>query len=81
MTDPEIHEHISALVAEEHELRTRLSAGEIDPAAEQERLNALETQLDQLWDLLRRRRARREFGAEPDGVEERSADEVEGYLN
>ena len=48
MTDPEIHEHISALVAEEHELRTRLSAGEIDPAAEQERLNALDLAFGQL---------------------------------
>ena len=34
----------------------------------------------QYWDLLRRRRAAREFGADPNAAQERPASEVEGYL-
>jgi hypothetical protein len=35
--------------------------------------------LDQCWDLLRQRRARREFGLDPDGASARAADTVENY--
>ena len=44
------------------------------------RLRAVETELDQCWDLLRQRRARREFGEDPSGAVARSTNEVEGYL-
>jgi hypothetical protein len=40
----------------------------------------LEEQLDQAWDLLRQRRARAESGDDPDVAQERSVNEVEGYL-
>ena len=45
------------------------------------RLQALEVELDQCWDLLRQRRAKREYGENPDTAQARSADTVEGYLN
>jgi hypothetical protein len=40
----------------------------------------VEESLDQCWDLLRQRRARREFGEDPSGTNARPAPEVEGYL-
>ena len=81
MTDDAIHTRIDSLIAEEHDLRTRLEAGEITESEEHARLQVLETQLDQAWDLLRQRRARREFGGNPDGAQPRSADTVENYRN
>lgn len=81
MTDDAVHTRIDALIAEEHALRNRLEAGEISEGDEQARLKVLETQLDQAWDLLRQRRARREFGENPDGAQPRSADTVENYRN
>jgi hypothetical protein len=68
---------IDDLVAEEHGLR---SAGRPLTDAERARLTHLEAHLDQLWDLLRQRRARREFGADPDGATPRPEPEVESYL-
>ncbi|GAA1094823.1 DUF2630 family protein [Tsukamurella spumae] len=81
MTDDAIHTRIDTLIAEEHDLRTRLAAGEISESEEHARLQVLETQLDQAWDLLRQRRARREFGENPDGAQARSANTVENYRN
>ncbi|GAB2643535.1 DUF2630 family protein [Kribbella swartbergensis] len=82
MTDDKpIFSRIDELVAEEHDLRTRHAAGQIANEDEQARLQALEVELDRCWDLLRQRRARREFGQNPDDAEPRSADTVEGYLN
>jgi hypothetical protein len=43
-------------------------------------LDAINVQLDRLWDLLRQRRAREEFGQDPDTTHERSAETVEKYL-
>jgi Protein of unknown function (DUF2630) len=71
--------HIDELVAEEHELRSR-HQGDGLTDTERERMQKLEVELDRTWDLLRQRRARSEFGANPDGAEERPADEVETYL-
>jgi hypothetical protein len=48
--------------------------------AEREQLTALEGALDQCWDLLRQRRARREFGQSTDDVAVRSVEQVEKYL-
>jgi hypothetical protein len=76
MDDQELINRISELVDEEHRLeRTgeELSAGDAD------RLRALEVQLDQCWDLLRRRRARRRAGDDPDSAEVRDAETVEHY--
>lgn len=71
MADAELLSTIEKLVAEEHEIR---SGGGRDP----ERLAHLGETLDQCWDLLRQRRARREF-AEPDTSDVRAAKVVEGY--
>ncbi|MEV0675481.1 DUF2630 family protein [Actinosynnema sp. NPDC050436] len=79
MTDSEIHERISSLVAEEHELRQRVTAGDLDPQQEQARLRELEVTLDQCWDLLRQRRARSDAGQDPDDAHLRPPGEVEGY--
>jgi hypothetical protein len=78
--DKSIREHISELVAEERELRRKLGDREINADDEQGRLRHLETELDQCWDLLRQRDARREFGDNPDEATVRSEDVVEKYL-
>ncbi|MBO0823614.1 MAG: DUF2630 family protein [Actinobacteria bacterium] len=80
MDDKDILRTIDDLITTEHDLRARLSAGELTTAQEHEQLRAVEEQLDQCWDLLRQRRARREFGEDPSGSAARPASEVEGYL-
>ncbi len=77
--DRTIIEHIDELVAEEQELEGRHRGGALS-TAEHERLHAVELQLDQLWDLLRQRRARRNAGLDPDGAEPRDPGTVEDYL-
>ncbi|HEX4834431.1 MAG TPA: DUF2630 family protein [Trebonia sp.] len=79
MDDKEIMGHINGLIATEHELRTQLAAGELTSEQERGRLRSAEEALDQCWDLLRQRRARREFGESPDGAQARPVNEVEGY--
>jgi len=76
MDDTSIHEDISRLVAEEHALRAAPPRTDADRA----RLAELEVRLDQCWDLLRQREARRDAGQAPSAAEVRPADEVEGYL-
>jgi hypothetical protein len=78
--DAGLLDQISALVHEEHTLREQVEAGTIDSTEEHARLRDLEVQLDQCWDLLRQRRARREFGEDPDAAQVRPAGEVEGYI-
>ncbi|HUC04304.1 MAG TPA: DUF2630 family protein [Acidimicrobiales bacterium] len=73
MEDEEVLNRIRTLVDEEHSLR---GAGEpVDP----ERLSELETTLDQCWDLLRQRRAHREFGQDESSAAARDARTVEHY--
>jgi hypothetical protein len=80
MDDKEIMGHIDELIRTEHELRTKLAAGQLSGTEEQARLRSAEEALDQCWDLLRQRRARREFGDDPGESTARPAAEVEGYL-
>jgi hypothetical protein len=80
MDDNTVLGRINGLVDEEHKLRQQLSRGEISSAEEHTRLKELEESLDQCWDLLRRRRAAREFGNDPDAERAHSTGEVEGYL-
>jgi hypothetical protein len=80
MDEREIFEQIRTLVDREHELRERSVAGDIDSDEERTKLRALEESLDQCWDLLRQRRARRGVGENPDEAEVRPAQQVEGYL-
>jgi Protein of unknown function (DUF2630)/DNA glycosylase AlkZ-like len=79
MDDKEIMAHIDELIETEHQLRRQLAAGELSSQQERERLRSAEEALDQCWDLLRQRRARREFGENPDDAIVRPAGEVEGY--
>jgi hypothetical protein len=80
MDDKEILGRIDELIKTEHELRSRLAAGQLSTAEEHATLRATEEALDQCWDLLRQRRARREFGEDPGETTPRPASEVEGYL-
>jgi hypothetical protein len=80
MDDKQILSHIDELIATEHDLRTKLAAGELSSEEEHARLRSTEEALDQAWDLLRQRRARREYGEDPSGALSRPATEVEGYL-
>jgi hypothetical protein len=77
--DHDIVEHISQLVDEEHQLRSHSGGGRGLNVEEQERVRELEVQLDQCWDLLRRRQAREEFGQDPNLESERPASVVEHY--
>lgn len=79
MDERQIHDHINDLVRTEHELREKLGSGEITAAEEHERLARTEEQLDQLWDLLRQRQARRDAGENPDLAQERPTSVVENY--
>jgi hypothetical protein len=74
-TDRSILERIGRLVAEEEALHARRDLGDADYA----RLKAIGVDLDRYWDLLRQRRALREFGRDPDEAELRPASVVERY--
>ncbi|HEY4331953.1 MAG TPA: DUF2630 family protein [Ilumatobacteraceae bacterium] len=77
MSDDGLIAQIEALVAEEHTLRAKHPDG-LDPE-EQARMHHLDVHLDQLWDLLRQRRARREVHLPEDFSAERDEKVVEGY--
>ena len=78
MNDSEILHNITALVGEEHELMQQAEQGGLEDE-ERARLHDLQVRLDQCWDLLRQRRARREFGLNPDEAHERDPNIVEHY--
>jgi len=75
MSDKTILEHITALVDEEHRLRAEAA----NPEQNATRLKHVAEQLDQCWDLLRQRRAKREFGADPSTATARDVGTVERY--
>jgi hypothetical protein len=78
MTDDEILHHITQLVEEEHQLSRRAEHHEL-AEDEHARMRQLEVSLDQCWDLLRQRRARRHVGQDPDDAQVRDSSVVEGY--
>jgi ribosomal protein L29 len=78
MDDTDVLKHIEDLVEEEHRLRAQSEAGHAS-ADEHERIRQLEIALDQAWDLLRQRRARREMGENPERAFEREPGVVERY--
>lgn len=78
MSDEQVHGTIEQLVSEEHELWEAESQGR-STDSDRRRLAEIKVQLDQCWDLLRQRRARREFGENPDEAMARPVGEVEGY--
>jgi hypothetical protein len=78
MNDADILQRITTLVDEEHALeRSAAADGLADD--EHDRLREIEVALDQCWDLLRQRRARRNAGQDPDGAAARTEPTVEGY--
>jgi hypothetical protein len=82
MSDESIAARIERLVTEEKDLRGREQQDREDDdslEADRDRLRAVEVELDRCWDLLRQRRAREEFGQDPDDAKARSADTVEDY--
>lgn len=79
MDDTEILDRIHRLVEEEKALRAAHPGAGIH-GDDRTRLQRLEEQLDQTWDLLRQRRARDEFGEDPGAAHERETRQVEGYL-
>jgi Protein of unknown function (DUF2630) len=76
----EIHRHINELIEEEHSLRGG-GPSDLPDDERRRRLAQLETQLDQAWDLLRQRQARREWDQDPDRARERPTRVVENYEN
>jgi Protein of unknown function (DUF2630) len=79
MDDKEIVARIDALAEEEQRLE-EAHVGEGLSDVELARKRELEVTLDQLWDMLRQRRAKRNAGQDPDSAEIRPADTVEKYL-
>ena len=78
MDDAQIHSRIEELVAEEHGLWDAQAAGSATEA-DRRRLADVKVSLDRCWDLLRQRRARREFGQSTEDVEVRSVEQIENY--
>jgi hypothetical protein len=79
MDDKEVLAQINKLAEEEQRLEEG-HVGEGLSDEEHERLHAIEVTLDQLWDVLRQRRAKRNAGRDPEDAQARSAGVVEGYL-
>jgi hypothetical protein len=77
MDDKSLLTRINELVDEEKQLRAAHRGLSGD---DRQRLDSIERQLDQCWDLLRQRRAREEYGENPDEAKARPIDEVESYL-
>lgn len=75
MSDKPLLHHITELVDEEKRLRNDVAAADQNG----ERIRQIETALDQCWDLLRQRRALREFGSDPAAAHVRDPKTVEGY--
>ena len=82
MNDKRITDHIESLVDEEQRLHTaeQHDASDDDQfGTDRERLAQISVELDQCWDLLRRRRALREVGQNPDDAQLRDSATVEHY--
>jgi hypothetical protein len=79
MDDKDIVDRIGQLAAEEQRLE-EAHVGEGLDDDELARKHQLEVTLDELWDLLRQRRAKRSAGQDPDSAEQRDAGTVESYL-
>ena len=79
MTDEPIVDRINRLAHEEEQLWQRAGEGGGISTPDKDRLDAIGVELDQCYDLLRQRQARREFGQDPDDAELRPPDVVEGY--
>jgi Protein of unknown function (DUF2630) len=79
MDDKKITDNINELAREEHELFERESHGTATDA-DRDRLRRIQVMLDQCWDLLRQRQARRTAGLDPEEARVRDEKTVEGYI-
>ena len=79
MDDKKVTDNINELAREEHELFERESHGRATEA-DRDRLRRIQVQLDQCWDLLRQRQARRTAGLDPEEAQVRDGKTVEGYI-
>jgi hypothetical protein len=79
MEDRQILTRIDQFVEEEEGLRQQAQEQHGLNEDQTARLRGLEVALDQCWDLLQQRRARREFGLDPDRAQARDATTVERY--
>jgi hypothetical protein len=77
--DQELVHRINTLAEQERQLE-EAHVGEGLAPEEEEKLRTIEVALDQCWDLLRQRRARRQAGQDPDDAAARPGTVVEGYL-
>ncbi len=75
MKESKILDHITELVEEEQ----RIYSNEATIEQNKDRLKHIAEQLDQCWDLLRQRRAKLEFAADPSTASMRDVKTVEGY--
>jgi hypothetical protein len=73
--DDSVLGHIDGLVKEEESLYAKQGLTDED----RNRLERIKIELDQYWDLLRQRRALREFGRDPNHAKVRPPDVVEDY--
>jgi len=78
MDDGAVQRHLEALVGEEHRLLGTTGEGGLSPE-QHARLQAVKVELDRYWDLLRQRRAREEFGLDPEFVDIREKGTVERF--
>lgn len=78
MQDPGVLDHINDLAHEEEDLYSKAGRGELDTSGK-ERLRVIQVELDQCWDLLHQRRARRSAGMDPGDAKVRPPEVVEGY--
>ena len=79
--EEQILARVKQLIEDEHMLRQQLSKGDLTTSEEHEALRALVRELDQCWDLLRQRRAKRDYRENAADPRLRPAAEVEGYLS
>ncbi len=77
-SDQAVLDQIHALMVEEHELSRANVGGGGEPGVA-DRLGVIDVEIDQLWDLIRQRRARRRAGEDPQGATLRPPSTVEGY--
>jgi Protein of unknown function (DUF2630) len=80
MDDRQILDEIKRIVDREHQLRAEVEQGQIDPQIERQELSRLDVALDQCWDLLRQRQARRAANRDEEDASVRPASQVESYL-
>lgn len=81
MDEQDILQRIQGLVEEERELREKAESAAPGPehAPDRTRLQRIEEDLDQCWDLLRQRRAKKQYGENPDEAQVRPVKQVADY--